>query len=141
MWTLEDDNYKSLSQVNPFDETVLKTLNFADMKIFWSIDMRGSLDINYLRRIDILKDSAGKIRNEDQVFFDGKKIRKFFELNLMVGEKVDGQIKYTVIPFVNCNLDYYKFLGKDQELKFENRLCPDEEMFKKHAKVKGGYSN
>jgi hypothetical protein len=62
-------------------------------------------------------------------------------LNLVVGTKTQGQLKNIAIPFVNCNTDHYAFLGEDQQKKFENRLCPEEEAYKKFAAVKGAYAD
>lgn len=92
-------------------------------------------------RFDLFYGGQGGIKNEDQVFFDGNKMRNWMELNLLVVSKKNGQVTSIKIPFKNCNIKHYAFLGATEQKKFASRLCPDEELFMKFARVKGAYAN
>ena len=65
MYNLDDDSYQASTQVNPFDETTLEEMNFSDMKLWFSIDIRASGDSTFIKEgIDILRDTAGGLKNE-----------------------------------------------------------------------------
>lgn len=136
MYNLDDDAYLVSSQANPFDETTFKTLRLADQNFWFSFDVRAQANLDVLKaNYDIFYEKSGNLKNEGQVIIDGTKMRKWVELNLHVVHKKDGQVTSMLIPFENCNSKYYDFLGPEEQVKFENRLCPREEDFKEFARV------
>jgi hypothetical protein len=52
MYSLDDDDYKSLIQVNPYDART-ETLKLGDLNVFWSIDIR-KLD-NEVNKYDVFR--------------------------------------------------------------------------------------
>ena len=70
------------------------------MKVFFSMDIRATgSDVELRETYNILKDAESGQKNEQQTLLDPIKIQRYFDLHLMVGEKVAGQVKYTAIPF------------------------------------------
>ena len=72
MYNLDDDSYQASTQVNPFDESTLPEMYLAAMNLFFSVAIRATGSEDFLKNgIDILRDTTGGIKNEDQVFIDG----------------------------------------------------------------------
>lgn len=85
---MEKDSYQTLSMVNPFDETTASELSLHQMNNFFSVEISKTVQNQVIRsRFDVFKNDRMGISNRDQVLFDGERIRKYFELNLMVGQK------------------------------------------------------
>ena len=61
---------------------------------------------------------------------------------MAIGQKTNGTLKYSMVPFVQCKAQDFEMLPDKSFLnKIDHRLCPDFDTLKDMWQVAGSYSN
>ena len=121
MYSLADDDYKSLQVANNFDTEASKILNLTKLGFLpnWSFRAEGSIS-----EYDILK--KGAVQDERDLDLDFQKLQRFVETNMIISTKEGGRMSHFVVPMVQCRPEWLQSLTNvPSDDKVSRLLCPD----------------